>query len=176
MDILEFANIWNVIGDMPRMTANAYRIYIELCIEGESSQSVLCKKYNWHKAGISNSMKALYDMNLVDCKLVNRKIVYYIKKESLGMAEENILSINIDMDTFRRLWKTVANMSQMSANCFRVYIDICLYGATTQKELWERRGWKIAGVSKSVHALCDWGLISYKEENGRKKYYAVLDV
>lgn len=176
MDINDFAKIWNVVGDMSRMTANAYRIFIALCVEGESTQSNLCKRYNWLKSSVSESTKKLYDMKLVDCKIVNRRITYFVDEKKFDLDIEMCPSVSMDMKTFKILWDKVADMSKMSANCFRVYIDICLYGATTQKELWERRGWKIAGVSGCFQKLYDWGLLICNNENGKKIYSVKLDL
>lgn len=52
----------------------------------------------------------------------------------------------------------------MSANLFRVYVDILLYGCTTRKELWERRGWKIDGVNKAFQKLMEMNLLKCEKK------------
>lgn len=173
--IEEFERIWHMVGDMSRVSSNGYRILVELCLYGESTQKQLCDKRNWLQSSVSMAMTKLYENNLVKCKAENRKMVYYVNPDlKLGKGEDK--DIKIDMPTFCALWNCVSDISAMSANCFRVYIDICLYGNTTQKELWERRNWKISGVSKTFHKLYDLGVLNCEEKNGRKIYSAKIDI
>lgn len=173
MTIEEFERIWHMVGDMSRVSSNGYRIFVELCLYGESTQKQLCDKRNWLPSSVSMAMTKLYENNLVKCKAENRKMVYYVNPDLKVNKGEN-KDIKISMSTFSVLWKYVSDLSSMSANCFRVYIDICLYGATTQKALWERRNWKISGVSKTFHKLYELGLLDYEEKDGRKFYSAKL--
>ena len=50
-----------------------------------------------------------------------------------------------------------------------------LYGATTQKELWERRNWKIAGVSATFNKLYEMNLLTLEEKKGQKIYTANIE-
>lgn len=175
MDIRTFERIWNKVGDMSRVSSNGYRILVELCLHGESTQKKLCDNRKWLQSSVSMAMTKLYENGLVRCKAENRRMVYYVNPE-LELNDDSDRVIKIDMETFCTLWKYVSDLSSMTANCFRVYIDICLYGETTQKELWERRNWKISGVSKTFHRLYDLGLLNCREENGRKVYSVKLNL
>lgn len=169
MTILDFKRVWEQIGNSTMINGNGYRVLVELLLNGETTQTELSKRRNWKFSSVSNSMRKLYDMKLVDCKAKNRKLVYFATIDTTEVSP-NLKEPIIDMQTFRNLWYIVSDMSQMTSNCFRVYIDICLYGETTQKQLWERRDWKIAGVSSCFNKLYSWGLLECTEVNGNRIY------
>lgn len=176
MTMKEFEAIWNRVGDMPRVSSNGYRIFLDLLLNGPATQSQLCTRNNWIKTSVSSAMSKLYEEKLVDCQLSNRRIEYFANVSELEIDENRDYTEIIDMKTFRKLWKIVSDKNEMSANLFRVYIDVLLYGSTTPKALWERRNWKITGVSESFRKLYDLGLLNYIEENGRKIYSAKLNL
>lgn len=171
----ELKAIWYEIGDRPSFSSNGYRIYLELLLNGSATQSQLCKNREWKKTSVSSAMAKLYDNQFVSCKLNNRKIEYYVNKDILDIDYTRKFPETVDLETFKKLWKIVSDMNQMSANLFRVYIDVLLYGETTPKALWETRSWKITGVSESFRKLYSLGLLNCKEINGKRIYSAKLD-
>ena len=172
MDVFE--PLWHNVGDIAGMTSNCYRIFVDICLHGETTQKDFWERRNWIISSVSNTIRKLHDMKVLDCRLENRKIIYFPNFELISKSDKK-REVHMNMETFSDLWEKVCEIERMTSNCYRVYVDICLYGATTQKELWERRNWKKSGVSTTFHKLSEMGLIICNEENGRKVYSANLD-
>ena len=81
------------------------------------------------------------------------------------------INSQMDMTTLKQLFIRVSDDSRMSANTFAVYGDICLYGPTTRRQVWERRNWKVSGVDRSFQKLITWGLLECKQEDGKNIYF-----
>ena len=185
MEVKEYAVIWYLIGDLPRLNGNGYRLLNHLLFEGANTQIQISEIRSWKFSSVSNTMRKLYEMGLVECKAENKKFVYSFNYD---WVDENIekalivlngqLQINkeLNKNLLRDLIYTVSDMNQITANCYRVYGDVLLYGPMTRKELYERRQWKIAGVNRCFQKLLEWGLFECRRENGQDIYYAKLDL
>lgn len=174
MEMDVFEPLWNIVGDTAGMTSNCYRIFVDICLHGATTQKDFWERRNWKISSVSNTIRKLYDMKMLDCRLENRKIVYFPNLTLITDSNEKRDS-HMSMETFSKLWEQVCEMERMTSNCYRVYIDICLYGETSQKDLWERRNWKKSGVCTTFHKLYDMGLLICKENNGQKLYTAKID-
>ena len=185
MNVKEYGEIWYLIGDLPRLNGNGYRLLNHLLFEGASTQIQISETRAWKFSSVSNTMRKLYEMGLVECSAKDKKFVYSFNYD---WANENIdkalsvangqLEINKELseDLLRKIIYKVSDMSQMTANCYRVYGDVLMYGFTTRKELYERRQWKIACVNRIFQKLLELGLLECKKENGKDIYSAKLSV
>lgn len=176
ISIKEFEVFWNTIGDKARLNGNGYRVLVDMALYGYSTtQKQFLERRKWKQASVSNTFKRLYDEKFLSCKLEDRKIIYVLNEELFKEKRQEKIDIVIDIQTFFKVWDVIIEKSEFSANSYRVFIDILLYGATTQKDLWERRGWKIAGVSATFRKLYDMNLLTLHEEKGQKIYSANID-
>ena len=174
--IEKFEVFWNIIGDKTRLNGNGYRILVDMALYGYcTTQKQFMERRNWKQSSVSNTFKRLYDEKFLLCELEERKIVYKIDEKLFEENRKEKKSIVIDMDTFSKVWNVIIEMTELSANSYRVLIDILLYGATTQKELWERRNWKIAGVSATFNKLYEMNLLTLEEKKGQKIYTANIE-
>lgn len=174
--IEKFEVFWNIIGDMALLNGNGYRVLVDMALYGYcTTQKQFMERRKWKQSSVSNTFKRLYDEKILLCKLDGRKIVYTIDEKLFIDNRNEKKSIVIDMQTFSKVWNVIIEMTELSANSYRVLIDVLLYGATTQKELWERRDWKIAGVSATFNKLHDMNLLVLNEKKGQKIYTANIE-
>lgn len=185
MNVKKYGEIWYLIGDLPRLNGNGYRLLNHLLFEGASTQIQISETRAWKFSSVSNTMRRLYEMGLVECFAKDKKFVYSFNycwaNENLDKALPVVngeLEINKELNDnlLRKIIYKVSDISQMTANCYRVYGDVLMYGPTTRKEVYERREWKIAGVNQSFQKLIDWGLLECEKENGKDTYSAKLSV
>lgn len=175
-DIKNFEVFWNTIADKTRLNANGYRVLVDMALYGYcTTQKQFLERRCWKQSSVSNTFKRLYDEKFLICKLEGRKIIYELNEELFEDKRKENKSVVIDIQTFSNVWNTIIEKTELSANSYRVLIDILLYGATSQKDLWERRGWKIAGVSATFRKLYDMNLLLLHEEDGKKIYSANID-
>lgn len=176
ISIKEFEVLWNIMADKVRLNGNGYRILIDFALYGgHISQQQYLERRSWSQASVSNTFKRLYDENFLLCELEGRKVVYLLNTELFKNGICTKKDVVIDIETFVKVWDVIIEISALSANSYRVLIDILLYGATTQKGLWERRGWKIAGVSATFRKLHDMNFLILHEETGQKIYTANIN-
>lgn len=175
-DIKNFEVFWNTIADKTRLNANGYRVLVDMALYGYcTTQKQFLERRCWKQSSVSNTFKRLYDEKFLICKLEGRKIIYELNEELFEDKRKENKSVVIDIQTFSNVWNTIIEKTELSANSYRVLIDILLYGATSQKDLWEMRGWKIAGVSATFRKLYDMNLLLLHEEDGKKIYSANID-
>lgn len=174
LSMQEFGVIWNRLADMNRLNGNAYRILFHLLFEGGGTQTEISTARNWKFSSVSNTLRRLYDIGIVNVVVKDRKMMYVFNfdEELLTNDSHNGISINDELtkEILRKKLKDVSEITTMSANLFRVYVDILLYGCTTRKELWERRGWKIDGVNKAFQKLMEMNLLKCEKKDNKNVY------
>lgn len=176
LSIREFEKFWHNIGDKSRINGNGYRVLVEIVLNGGvTTQRKFLERRDWNRTSVSKTFKRLYDEHFLYCDLDGREIVYKVNQNLFCESNVEKRNIFIDVDMLCKVWNVICEMSELSANSYRIFIDILLYGATTQKDLWERRGWKIAGVSATFRKLHDMNLLTLHEENGKKIYSANIE-
>ena len=176
LDINDFEIFWHNVGDMSRINGNGYRVLIDIALHNcETTQKGFIERRRWNRTSISKTFKRLYEEHFLYCKLDGREIVYAINEDLFKNDECYQRVIKIDYNSLIKIWNVICEMNELSANCYRVFLDVLIYGETTQKELWERRGWKIAGVSATFNKLYDMNLLILDEKKGQKIYTANID-
>ncbi len=171
--IEDFETFWNNVGDKSRLNGNGYRILIDLALYGSCTQKEFRERRNWEKGSISKSFKRLYEEGFLYCLLKeDRKILYCINKELFNERQGCCSRIAIDMPTFLRVWNVIIENTKLSANTYRILLDIVIYGATTQSELCERRRWIQSSVNTAFKKLSDMKLITRID---KKRYIADID-
>lgn len=185
MNVKEYAKIWYLIGDLPRLNGNGYRLLNHLLFEGANTQTQISEIRSWKFSSVSNTMRKLYEMGLVECSAKDKKFVYSFNYNWVNENIDKALSVingqleinkELNEDLLRKLIYKVSDMSQMTANCYRVYGDVLMYGPTTRKALYERRQWKVAGVNRCFQKLMEWGLLECFKEKGQEIYSVKLDL
>lgn len=81
MKMEKFEQLWNEVSEIGRITANGYRVYIQYCLSGEMTQKqLLQKKPDWKVSSVSNTVRMLHSMGLLDCKVENGNIIYFVNE------------------------------------------------------------------------------------------------
>lgn len=81
MNVKEYGEIWYLIGDLPRLNGNGYRLLNHLLFEGASTQIQISETRAWRFSSVSNTMRRLYEMGLVECSAKDKKFVYSFNYE-----------------------------------------------------------------------------------------------
>lgn len=82
MEMSKFEYLWSQVSEIGRMTSNAYRVYIEYCLRGEMSQKKLLEiKKDWKISSVSNTVRLLHGMGLLNCKVENGTIIYFVNED-----------------------------------------------------------------------------------------------
>lgn len=81
MDMQKFEQLWNEVSEIGRITANGYRVYIQYCLSGEMTQKQLLeKKTDWKVSSVSNTVRMLHSMGLLDCRVENGNNIYFVNE------------------------------------------------------------------------------------------------
>ena len=176
MDLKEFANIWTILGDMSRLNGNSYRILFHLLFEGGGTQTEISNIRGWKYSSVSNTLRRLYDIGIVEAVVEDRKMMYIFNFDFELFKDNRNKDISINKDLTKNVLKEklriISENTSMSANLFRVYVDILIYGKSTRKELWERRKWKIDGVNRAFQKLMEMNLLECEKNDGKNVYFA----
>lgn len=178
MNIQKFERLWHIIGDKERLNGNGYRVLIDIalnCNGATTLQKFVERRKDWNPSSIGKTLRRLNDEDFLCCKLEGRKIVYVVNEELYNASDKSKLNIYVDLDTLYKVWERIANMNELTANGYRVFLDVLLYGETNQYELWTRRKWPSTSVNKTFNKLENVGLFTSKEKNQQKIYSANID-
>lgn len=82
MDMNQFEQLWNEVSEIGRITSNGYRVFVEYCLSGPMSQKELLeKKKDWKVSSVSNTVRMLHSIGLLDCKVDNGNIIYFVNED-----------------------------------------------------------------------------------------------
>lgn len=176
-DIVEIAYFWNNIVDLPRLNGNGYRIAIDIAInfEGHITQNQFLKeRSDWNRTSVSNTLKRLVENEILLCTLIpkTRKIEYIINPKlykRTGMAFE----LQVDYLTFVKIWNEIREMTFMSSNNYRVFLDVLLFWSQVSPvDLCQKRQWKISPTYASFKKLAEKNLLICTKK-GKTTMYTV---
>lgn len=99
LSMQEFGVIWNRLADMNRLNGNAYRILFHLLFEGGGTQTEISTARNWKFSSVSNTLRRLYDIGIVNVVVKDRKMMYVFNfdEELLTNDSHNRISINDEL-------------------------------------------------------------------------------
>lgn len=166
--------LWNNIVDMPRLNGNGYRVLLDIAINfnGNTTQKEFLEKRAWKQQSVSNTLGRLVQNEYLLCKQIprTRKIEYVINPMLLkpnDIQEE----VNIDLCTFIKTWDIIRELSFMSSNNYRVFIDILLfYDKVSPVEICKKREWKVSPTYASFKKLYENELLLCVMERGHTMY------
>ncbi len=166
--------LWNNIVDMPRLNGNGYRVLLDIAINfnGNTTQKEFLEKRAWKQQSVSNTLGRLVQNEYLLCKQIprTRKIEYVINPMLLkpnDIQEE----VNIDLCTFIKTWDIIRELSFMSSNNYRVFIDILLfYDKVSPAEICKKREWKVSPTYASFKKLYENELLLCVMERGHTMY------
>lgn len=166
--------LWNNIVDMPRLNGNGYRVLLDIAINfnGNATQKEFLEKRAWKQQSVSNTLGRLVQNEYLLCKQIprTRKIEYVINPMLLkpnDIQEE----VNIDLCTFIKTWDIIRELSFMSSNNYRVFIDILLfYDKVSPAEICKKREWKVSPTYASFKKLYEHELLLCVMERGQTMY------
>lgn len=178
MDRMEqLAHLWNNIVDLPRLTGNGYRVLIDIAVnfDGRVTQEKFLKERSeWKRSSLSNTLRRLVESEMLLCKPIPkmRKMEYVINSELLEKKKE-IFNLQVDFETFLKIWDKVREMTFMSANTYRVFIDVLLfYTQVSPKELCEERKWKVSPTYASFKKMEEKNLLCCMKD-GKQTIYKI---
>ena len=78
MNMEKFEQLWNEVSEIGRITANGYRVYIQY--GAMTQKQLLEKKPDWKVSSVSNTVRMLHSIGLLDCKVENGNIIYFVNE------------------------------------------------------------------------------------------------
>ena len=84
---IELTNFWEEVCKLNRLTSNDYRILFELALHGESTQKKLCAKRHWKVSSVSNTVRKLEMLQLVNTRAEQGSIYYFVNKNFKATEE-----------------------------------------------------------------------------------------
>lgn len=181
--IEQIVHLWNNIVDMPRLNGNGYRVLLDIVVNfnGNVTQKEFLEKRVWKQSSVSNTLARLVQNEYLLCKQIprTRKIEYVINPMLLKLNNVE-KKANVDLCTFIKIWDIIRELSFMSSNNYRVFIDILLfYDKVSPAEICKKREWKVSPTYASFKKLYENELLLCVMEQGQtmysinKKYFQV---
>ena len=172
--IEQIVYLWNNIVDKPRLNGNGYRVLLDIVISfgGNVTQKEFLEKREWKPSSVSNTLTKLVQNEYLLCKQIPRtRKMEYIVNPILLKPNKKQGTTHIDLYTFMRIWNIIRELSFMSSNNYRVFIDILLfYDKVSPAEICKKREWKVSPTYASFKKLYENELLSCVVEQGQTMY------
>lgn len=172
--IEQIVYLWNNIVDMPRLNGNGYRVLLDIAINfnGNVTQKEFLEKRAWKQPSVSNTLGRLVQNEYLLCMQIprTRKMEYVINP--MLLKPNNVQKkVNIDLCGFIKVWDIIRELSFMSSNNYRVFIDILLfYDKVSPAEICKKREWKVSPTYESFKKLYEHELLLCVMERGQTMY------
>lgn len=173
-NIEQIVCLWNNIVDMPRLNGNGYRVLLDIALnfEGHATQKEFLDKRAWKQSSVSNTLAKLVEYEFLLCRQIpkSRKMEYVINP-ILMERQKKIEGVCVDKPTFVNTWNKIRELSFMSSNNYRVFIDVLLfYEKVSPAEICKKREWKISPTYASFKKLYENQLLLCDMEKGQTVY------
>lgn len=173
--IEQVVHLWNNIVEMPKLSGNGYRTLIDIALNfgGHTTQRGFLETRGWKLSSIANTLKRLIENEFLLCKQIPKTSkMEYVINPMLFECNCEQETAKVDIDTFIRVWDIIRELTFMSSNTYRLFIDVLLfYEKVSPAEFLKKRAWKVSPTYASFKKLHENGLLRCEMEQGQTMYY-----